>query len=100
MKAVGRLRSAQVLQEAPSSQPSCHPDLPGFPLPPGRAQTLPDKARSNWRVRGEGHSAWLAEGHRQSPGQVGVTETTSAPRTFLEQLRRLLAQLETAKSWP
>lgn len=57
MKAVGRLRSAQVLQEAPSSQPSCHPDLPGFPLPPGRAQTLPDKARSNWRVRGEGHSA-------------------------------------------
>ena len=99
MKAVGRLRSAQLLHEAPSSQPSCHPDLPGFPLPPGRAQTLPDKARSNWRVRGKGHSAWLAEGHRRSPGQVGVTETTSAPRTSVEQLRRPVAQLDTAEGW-
>lgn len=88
----GKAQSAQLLHEAPSSQPSCHPDLPGFPLLPGRAQTLPDKARSNWRVRGEGHSAWLAEGHRQSPGQVGGHRddqcSRDLPRTAEKTSRR------------
>lgn len=87
----------------PSSQPSCHPYSLGCPLPQGRAQSLPDKARSSRRVKGNRllRPAWLTEGHRalQSPGQVGVRVASGAPRASFGQLRRTSTQLRTAEGW-
>lgn len=79
----------------PLPSPVAIPTLLGCPLPQGRAQTLPDKARASWRVSEDSSlcPAWLTEGHRarQRPGQVGVTGGTrcslglscTAKKTFL-----------------
>lgn len=88
---------------SPSAWPSCHPYPLGCPLPQGRAQTLPDKARASWRVSEDGPlcPAWLTEGHRapQSPGQARVTVGTccslallwTVKTTFRPSLGRLSA---------